>query len=233
MKSNQINNISTNTNGKTVVDDEISHLSVDSHFTDLTNEQLGKMVKKDPSVLMYLQLTDEMKRVKDDHIKLIAEVNIIKKSYKSLKNHMDDNNKDLLEVSKDQTRLTDKFDNMAHDNTGTFELFKATAKKQVFNLLRGRDQEAKKVLFFRSFMSKIYSDIYNHFGANNSGSIRMEDSEVAISMAKKWRPDKKYLNYKINELVRMQANGTLDSSKDRAFDIIMESTEGGTKDLFQ
>jgi outer membrane murein-binding lipoprotein Lpp len=123
-------------------------------------------------------------------------------------------------------KMESKIDNFKNDDTGTFELYKATARARVHYLV-GEKGSVKYILFYSPFKLKIYSDIYNYFGANNSGNIKMKGSELAINMAKSWKPNPKYIHNKLKEYRRMKDDGTLKEPRLTAYNKYLEMTNGG------
>lgn len=197
---------------------------------NMTNDEIAELVKSDPQYMLTLQMVEEMKVMRATQRSLEANFDIfITKTDKKIDSAVNAI-ADVADMSKKTevrvTDMADKFDTMAHDNTGVFELYKATARNRVWNLVGNKAGSLKHVLFYAPFMSKIYSDIYNHFGANNSGAIRMEDSDLAIDMAKKWRPSRKYVSNKIAQYVREESKGILSESRAKALNRFMEVTNG-------
>lgn len=205
------------------------------NISEMNNGEIGAMIKENPSLTMFVQFMSHVNNIIDTQEKMSAEMKVVKTKVDTIENQQYEAREELNEtidglneVKEDHKQLADKFDTMGNDNTGTFELFKATARKRVWNLVGNKAGSVKHILFFRPFMSKIYSDTYNHFGANNSGSIKMSDSELAIDMVRRWHPTKKYISDKLQEYVRMQSDGTLKEPRNTALNRFMEITDGGS-----
>lgn len=161
----------------------------------------------------------EIALLKDDNEKLKTEVEL-------LKEYHIENKQNYYETKLRIDKVESKIDNFKNDDTGKFELYKATARARV-HFLVGDKGSTKYLLFYSSFKSKIYSDIYNHFGVNNSGGIKMSDANTAIGMAKSWRPSMKYIHNKLKEFQRMESNGTLKEPRLSALNKFLDETNGG------
>lgn len=161
----------------------------------------------------------EIALLRDDNEKLKTEVELLKEYHIESKQN-------YYETKLRVDKVENKIDNFKNDDTGQFELYKSTARARIHKLV-GEKGSTKYILFYKPFMLKIYSDIYNHFGANNSGSIKMGDAETAIGMARSWRPNLKYVGKKLNEYRRMKDNGMLKEPKLSAYDKYLDMTNGG------
>ncbi len=191
-----------------------------SQFTIENDNKLAGLIKDVAESLhddMKGSFMSEIEATKDSLLselksELDNELNVIKK----------DINKNTVDIE----TINDKLDNFKNDTTGKFELYKSTARSRVRQLV-GKEDSVKYVLFYSPFISKIYSDIYNHFGVNNSESIKMKDSDLAISMAKSWKPSMKYLHNKLREYQNKQAKGILKEERSLALNKFLEETNGG------
>ncbi len=193
---------------------------------NISNEEIGEIVKSNPSMMMYFELTTQVKDVVNQLEKVKANQDIIFSKLENQENKIKNINDSQEETSTKVNKLEYKIDNFKNDDTGKFELFKATAKARVHKLV-GEKGSVKYILFYHSFALKIYSDIYNHFGANNSGNIKMEFADTSISMESTWKPSMKYVKSKLNEYRKMKDGERLKEPKLTAYNQYMSETEGG------
>jgi hypothetical protein len=164
--------------------------------------------------------------------KLENKYTMLEKNYQLLNNKIEDIENVSLEHNERINKTESKIDTFRFDDTGKFEEFKSTCRNRVHYLL-GKKSDPKYILFYRSFIIKIYSDIYTYFKAQNSSSIKMDDAETVIGMAKKWRPNKRYVWEKIIEYQKRQEKGTLEAHKSNALDIFMDEIGGDHRNAFQ
>lgn len=189
-------------------------------------------------MLNYLEIDNSNKSNEEEVRKVVAMCSSLEQGLKDHKKFIWDNsqrlekkiNSNTDKVDKNEVRqddLEDKFDVFEHDTTGKYDKYKKTAQSRIFKLLG--DDTVEYDLFYRSFILKIYSDTWRKLGANNSGSIKMSDSDKAIELVHNWTPSRKYVNKKIVEYSKKQSMKTLTKERDRAFSIFMNKTDGGLK----
>lgn len=205
---------------------------------NISNEEAGELIRNDPTMVMYLSLKKDFIAI-ENRLRMVETNQELQEtrldSQENKINNLDDEFKEKNESdNKRFEKIDNKLDVYKNDDTGQFGLYKSTAKARIYSLV-GDAGTIEHILFYGSFLSKIYKDICKELGANNSGSIKLSDSDRAISLARNWNPKKTDIRNKLNEYLKMDSltmkakNKLPDKAKERLAVLhdYLDKTNGG------
>lgn len=151
------------------------------------------------------------------------QLDVVNKRYEKVINKVKVLEKENNELSEKQLQLEgnikkikEKTDILEFEDTITLGKLKKEANSRVLHIVGGKDTP-EYVLFYRSYIAKLYSDISDALaGGKRIGKIRVEDGNAAITMAKRWHP--KHTAKLIRELQSLDDKGLLNKEKSKALE---------------
>lgn len=145
--------------------------------------------------------------------KVIKKVTVLEKENNELSEKQ-------LQLEDGIKKIRDKTDVLEFEDTITLGKLKKEANNRVLHIVGGKDT-AEYILFYRSYIAKLYSDISDALsGGKRIGKIRVEDGSAAITMAKRWYP--KHTSKLIRELQNLDNKGLLSKEKSNALDSYLD-----------
>lgn len=194
---------------------------------NISNEELGSMLKSDPNMMMYLQLNNEIKGLKSDIEEIRANQELL-----ITKSERHDDSINNLESS--QTEVKEKVEHLEDFNfvLRNYPKEKRELSKIVKDMVKkytGKSGSVEYVLFYRTFIKNCYKKITDALSVDSSLQIRIDDIKIAYSIAKKWYPERFYINKKILEYQQKQYENRLNIEKSKSLELFLEKTNGGTK----
>lgn len=194
---------------------------------NISNETIGEMVKNNPSMMMYLELTGELKQIKDEFKKFKAEQEILKTKQEIHENEMNKLNEAHEELKEENAQIKEVTFVLATDD-GKRKTLTKLVNSLCYKKYTGKQKSLKDKLFHRSITQGCYSRLYDQFEVNSYTRIRIDDFEEAIKVVKRWYGNEQNIKRVVaKRLKEYQNEDELKPEIKNMVDKFLEITNGG------
>lgn len=210
----------------------------------ISNEKIGEIVKNNPNMMMYFELTNQMKgfadaveNIKADMDILNSKINKYDDNFENIEKNTNEIHSNLSKVYtvqelitsdlskvKDEQNTLLKFTNTLEFTGRDRELFKKVHSK-VYKV-NGRKESLEHTLFHQTLTAQIWNILKEFYGISRYGLIPDDSFDECVKMVERWRPETNYKD-KIMVSYRKRVDiGNLPVTLHNAYDKYLEKTGG-------
>lgn len=187
---------------------------------NISNEEVGELVKSDPNMMMFLGLSSRMKVVEDENKKFKAELKTLKASF--------DNINFEQEIQKEDINKIKKITYVLGSDGGKRKTLTSLINHLCYKNYTEKSQSLKDKLFHRAITKACYKRLYDQFEVSSYLSINLEDFDESLKVVRRWYGNKSNIEKAVKKRLRQYIEDAhLPKHKQDMVDKFMNSTEGG------
>jgi len=177
---------------------------------NISNEQIGEMVKNNPSMMMYLELTGKLKLIEDEFKKFRVEHEIIKAKQEVQDNEISKLIESGIELKDKTTEIYNKVNTLEYN--GLAGDLQQCIHSRAFKFT-GSKESVANILFYGSYCSQMYRFLKKDYKVNSYKNINADFFDESISKVMKWKPNKDTDRKLAKEYFRKLQRGILKEPK--------------------
>ncbi|MED4883876.1 ORF6C domain-containing protein [Bacillus smithii] len=194
---------------------------------DLINGIVEINKKRDLEIFEFVgeMINNEMSKFKeyvDDRLLKLEKTN--KTQLQEIAQQMTTQEKNIDDL-KERMKKTEEYTSIIERDSAKLKELSKVVKKTVYKHT-GSNTSPKYILFYDCFIKNCYSKLQEIFEVNSTKKIKLEDFDLALKAAERWRPSRALINKKLQEYIEKQEKGLLKEEKSKALDVYLDEIGG-------
>lgn len=194
---------------------------------NISNERIGELVKNNPNMMMYLELTTQVKGLSDEIEKIKAEQMIYNSKINTYDNKIENIERTQQDINTELNEVKDVTYVLATDDGKRKELTKLV-NRLCYTKYTDNKNTIKDKLFHRSLIKACYDRLYNQFEVNSYTRIKIDDFNEALKVVNRWFNNEQNIKKVVSKRLQEYINDEfLPENKKLLVDKFLEMTNGG------